>query len=133
MSKSKMVAARQLIQEKKYNEAKSILATVDHPTAREWEAKLDKLMTRAVDAPQPKRQPKSRWDRIKIRVLAVGVLFLVGVFILMTIDNNRRAANFQALQDQLASDDYNADMKSCIIKYNDNNAAYQQCMKDRGH
>jgi hypothetical protein len=133
MSKSKMVAAKQLIQEKKYSEARSILATVDHPTAREWESKLDKLMTRAVDALPQKRQPKSRWDRIKIRVLAVGVLFLVVVFMLMMIDNNRKAANVQALNDSIANQDFNEDRESCLIRSGGDNAAYEKCMRDRGH
>jgi hypothetical protein len=49
MSKAKFAAAKELIDEKKYDEARSILNTIDHPTAREWEAKLDKL-----DPPQVK-------------------------------------------------------------------------------
>jgi hypothetical protein len=109
------------------------LTTVDHPTAREWEAKLDKLMARTGDDAHPKPTTKSRWDRMKIRVLAAGVLFLVVVFVLMAIDNNRKAANVQAINGAAADEKYQRDMQSCIIKYNDNNAAYQQCMKDRGH
>ena len=54
MSKAKMQAAKELIQEKKYDEARNILATVDHPTAREWEKKLDKL-----DLPSEKVAQKS--------------------------------------------------------------------------
>lgn len=43
MSKAKFAAAKELIDEKQYGEARAILKTIDHPTAREWEAKLDKL------------------------------------------------------------------------------------------
>lgn len=43
MSKAKFVAAKELIDEKKYDEARAILKTIDHPTAREWEIKLDKI------------------------------------------------------------------------------------------
>ena len=43
MSKEKMLAARQLIKEKHYDEARTILRTIDHPTAREWLVKLDKI------------------------------------------------------------------------------------------
>lgn len=43
MSKAKFAAAKELIDEKKYDEARGILKTIDHPTAREWEAKLDKI------------------------------------------------------------------------------------------
>lgn len=41
MSKAKMEAARELIQEKKYDEARVILRTVDHPIATEWLGKID--------------------------------------------------------------------------------------------
>jgi hypothetical protein len=43
MSKAKFAAAKELIDEKKYDEALTILKTIDHPTAREWEAKLAKI------------------------------------------------------------------------------------------
>lgn len=43
MSRNKMLAAKELIQEKRYDEARAILQTIDHPTAREWLAKLDKI------------------------------------------------------------------------------------------
>lgn len=48
MSKAKFEAARELINEKKYNEARAILRTTDHPQAKEWLAKIDKL-----DPPMP--------------------------------------------------------------------------------
>lgn len=43
MSKAKFAAAKELIDEKRYDEARNILKTIDHPTAREWEAKLDRI------------------------------------------------------------------------------------------
>lgn len=43
MSKTKMLAAKELIQEKRYDEARAILRSVDHPTAVEWLEKLDKI------------------------------------------------------------------------------------------
>lgn len=43
MSKAKLVAARDLIKNKKYNEARSILGDVDDPTARKWLAELDRI------------------------------------------------------------------------------------------
>ncbi len=43
MSKAKFAAAKELIDEKKYDEARAILRTLDHPAARDWEAKLDKI------------------------------------------------------------------------------------------
>jgi hypothetical protein len=49
MSRQKMLAAREPIKEKRYPEAHAILKTIDHPTAREWLAKLDEI------APEKKR------------------------------------------------------------------------------
>ena len=43
MSTTKFSAAKEFIQEKKYDEARSILKTMDHPTATKWLAKLDEI------------------------------------------------------------------------------------------
>lgn len=43
MSKAKFEAARELIKEKKYGEARAILRTIDRPEAQDWLAKIDKL------------------------------------------------------------------------------------------
>ncbi|MBA3870345.1 MAG: hypothetical protein H0X30_14465 [Anaerolineae bacterium] len=43
MSKTKMLAAKELIDEKRYDEARGILRSVDHPKAAEWLEKLDKI------------------------------------------------------------------------------------------
>ena len=43
MSKAKFAAARELIREKRYDEARTILQTIDHPKAQEWEWRLDDL------------------------------------------------------------------------------------------
>lgn len=71
MSKAKFAAAKELIDEKKYGEARAILRTIDHPTAREWETKLDRLSpqaTKSVAIPTPANreysQPKVKMQRI---------------------------------------------------------------------
>jgi hypothetical protein len=43
MSKAKFEAAKELIDKKDYAGARTILKSIDHPTARAWEAKLDAL------------------------------------------------------------------------------------------
>lgn len=43
MSKAKFQAAKELIGQKKYTEARAILKTIDHPKAKEWLVRLDKL------------------------------------------------------------------------------------------
>jgi hypothetical protein len=50
MSKTKMQEARELIRAGRNNEARDILKTIDHPLAREWLQKLDKV------APDTRRQ-----------------------------------------------------------------------------
>lgn len=48
MSKAKFEAAKELIQERKFDEARAILQTIEHPTATKWLGKLD-----AIDPPFP--------------------------------------------------------------------------------
>lgn len=52
MAREKMQRARELIEAKRYDEARRILRTVDHPTAREWLAKID-----AKTAQKPAQKP----------------------------------------------------------------------------
>ena len=52
MSKQKFDAAKALIDRKQYHEARAMLQTIDHPTARAWEAKLDQRAT-SVQASDP--------------------------------------------------------------------------------
>jgi hypothetical protein len=47
MTKTKMLEAKSLIQQKQYDEARTILETINHPTAEQWLAKLD-----AMEAPR---------------------------------------------------------------------------------
>jgi len=65
MSKTKMLAAKELIQEKRYDEARAILRSVDHPTATEWLEKLDKIdppgaLQKIFRAVLPKAAPPSK-------------------------------------------------------------------------
>lgn len=43
MSKAKLVAAKELIQEKRYAEARALLKTVNSPTATRWLEQLDRI------------------------------------------------------------------------------------------
>lgn len=43
MSKAKLEAAAELIREKRYDEARILLKMVDHPKAKEWLKKLDRI------------------------------------------------------------------------------------------
>lgn len=56
MSNAKLVAAKELIQEKHYAEARTLLRTVNHPTALKWLAKLDEIAP--LDVPPPPSVPQ---------------------------------------------------------------------------
>lgn len=43
MSDIKFLAAKELIQEHKYDEARGILKTINHPTAKKWLRRIDEL------------------------------------------------------------------------------------------
>jgi hypothetical protein len=60
MSKAKFVAAKELIAEKKYTEVRKILKTIDHPTAREWEARLNQLEQFVVPTDAQIKSPKKK-------------------------------------------------------------------------
>jgi len=53
----KVQQARQLITERRYDEARALLQTIDHPTAREWLAKLDQVAPQAPVWGAPTNQP----------------------------------------------------------------------------
>jgi hypothetical protein len=72
MSREKMAAAKQLIQEKKYTEARVILRTIDHPTARKWLVQLDQR------APQ-KKAGGSYLVIASIALLVVAIVIAGGV------------------------------------------------------
>jgi uncharacterized protein YoxC len=71
MSKERMLEARQLIQQKRYDEARKILKTVDHPTAREWMRKLD--------ADAPRKTPL--WIPL-FSLVSIAVIIILSVTII---------------------------------------------------
>ncbi len=77
MSKAKFVAAKELIDEKHYDVARSVLNTIDDPQATKWLAKLDSI------APDKSKSARRRtflilWSLSVLAVLSVaGALFLV--------------------------------------------------------
>ena len=75
MSKQKLLAARELIKEKNYDEARAILKTIDHPTAKEWLAKLDRIA--------PEKKPQSALGRLLLPRRGRGRLYWIG-FVLFT-------------------------------------------------
>ena len=113
MSKAKFEAARELIAEKKYDEARRVLAAIDHPTAREWEAKLDRLdppiapfpagAPPATAAPKVKRRGCSTRTLVTIAVLLILVVLVSRIARDMQQFNNTISAGQQSVAQQLAT------------------------------
>ncbi|HEX2906034.1 MAG TPA: hypothetical protein VHO69_04195 [Phototrophicaceae bacterium] len=82
MSKQKMLAAKELIQEKRYDEARTILKTVNHPTAKQWLEKLDKIA--------PVKPKSARPNR---RILLLVLLPLCIVLMILTQPNKEGNQN----------------------------------------
>jgi len=72
MSQVKFQAARELIREKRYAEARMLLESIDHPTAKLWLKKLDKL------APERKVNKNRKITVISV-TLAVLIVAVLGI------------------------------------------------------
>lgn len=101
MLKEKFSTAKQLINEKKYSEARSVLKSIDHPTAREWEAKLDRIAPKVSTSTPPPYRPKVRMQRfwrafwgiltlLSIAWMCYGLVFTSNVYsdVASTIDSD---------------------------------------------
>lgn len=85
MSKAKLVAARELIKEKKYNEARILLKSIDDPIAQDWLSKLDKI------APD-KKKPQSL-----LGIVGLALVFVVLVTVLVFVVVGRGNPNTIAM------------------------------------
>lgn len=83
MSKAKFEVAKAHIKAGKYSEALAILKTVDHPTAREWEAKIQRIQI-----PYPDIEPSVAPKEVKHRryILYLLVIWLsCGICAVLTV------------------------------------------------
>lgn len=76
MSKVKLEAAKELIKEKRYQEARSILEGVDHPTARLWLSRLDTLMQPSTIGNQSN---KRRFSRTQMALFALILILAAAI------------------------------------------------------
>ncbi len=120
MSKAKFDAAKQLIQEKQYDEARAVLKTIDHPTARQWEVKLNTI------APASIAQPiKRKWTPKKVLLLAVLAIpttcILLAVLTAITGNSQRQAVSKSAAE-------LSAGMtQNCDVAFSSDNAKLSAC------
>src|SRR4051794_17202967 len=102
MSKAKFEAAKELIDEKRYDEARTILKTIDHPTAAKWLNKLDAIAPQdEVDKPSKPITGKARKKPTRLQLfllIAFGLIF--AVLIIAEVQRSQiREQNIQAIQD----------------------------------
>ncbi len=91
MSKAQFDIAKAYINAKDYDKARSILTTIDHAAARDWEAKIDKL-----SPPPPRKADKS--NRVAWLFLAILLLAVVTGIAIYSLNQNTSwaAAEFDA-------------------------------------
>lgn len=83
--KEKLTKARDLIQDKRYDEARAILRTVDHPTALEWLSKIDQIapIPAAVSRPASQaagsRAVEETVSRSKLPIFGLILLVIMSV------------------------------------------------------
>lgn len=91
--KDQMLKARALIIEKRYDEARRILEKIDHPTARDWLAKLDERAPEGGASPRARQGSQKRSARrsplpLILAGLVVLVVVAAGVFFALPRINN---------------------------------------------
>lgn len=88
-TKEKMQQAQQLIKEKRYDEARAILRTVNHDKAYEWLDKLDKIAPEKVVG-SPKLKTGKSWKRRLAEIAggAIALLCLCSVIASLGDNNN---------------------------------------------
>lgn len=71
--KAQMGAARRLIEDKRYGEALALLETVDHPKAREWEARLRSR----IEPEKPKNEKRKNQPKKRLRNGLIGAIVVL--------------------------------------------------------
>lgn len=84
MSKTKFLAAQELIKEKKYDEARAILTTIDHPTAERWLAKLDEIAP-----PSPNTIRTQKGNRVLLLAAFIAGIVIIGVIFAVILYRSR--------------------------------------------
>jgi|GEM_PF-2479051 hypothetical protein len=86
MSQERLLQAKKLIQQKRYEEARKLLTTIDHPLARDWLDKLDRIT--------PARKSSTL---LVLLVGGIGLLLLVVVVfaVVSSLDAQRRRAELE--------------------------------------
>jgi hypothetical protein len=97
MSKAKLTAAKELINEKQFDAARAILVKIDDPLAKKWLDKLDEIAPVSTEITNKKKS--SLW----IAVIATMVIMLFAIIIGILVFFNRANISQQETQSQQIS------------------------------
>lgn len=101
MSRAKLAAARELIQEKQYEAARAVLETVEgDPVAADWLAKLDRIAPRQTASAG--RAPAPAKDKRRRTIIVLAVLLVLVVIIVAMISNMQARSSEAAMQVRLS-------------------------------
>lgn len=79
-TKEQMLRAKSLIQQKRYGEAQKILKKIDHPTAKKWLAKIDRIQSSQKSSKRGDRQDsRSRSSASDEELGPLATIFMMGV------------------------------------------------------
>ncbi len=104
-TKEQMLKARELIKAKKYDEARAILNKINHPTAKEWLAKLDNITPSKKSAKPGSASSKgskksaskassgSTGRGLLLRVVVLVLIIALGVVAYLALNNNNGDAD----------------------------------------
>lgn len=94
MSKVKFQYARELIKEKRYLEAKTILEELDHPTAAKWINEIDKRIDEIPDSTETKlikekskNKPSGKARSTQLLIIGIVCICVLGLAILRLQEN----------------------------------------------
>lgn len=113
MSKAKFQYARELINEKRYLEAKLILEEIDHPTAKKWIQEIDKRLetsTPKAKGTTEQVKTKSRSNGCLRTFQILGIFFVAVIIFSMIILSDQRAGDFQFYSTQSPTEDITSTM-----------------------
>lgn len=143
MAREQLELARDLIKQKRYQDAERLLKTIDHATARQW---LEKLQPHLKNKAVSRKSGRAGWK------LALGIILVITVAtaILLIIEAQRRedvgfeysvslqcflATDNQAGCDQMAERLIRVDRPSvvfCRELYRGNATGFMDCLRERG-
>ncbi|MEL7235427.1 MAG: hypothetical protein AAGK74_13080, partial [Chloroflexota bacterium] len=95
-TKAQLTAAKQLIQDKRYDEAYALLQTIDHPTARKWASKLEESYGVSGKSKQKPKRSGNRARNLILFALAVPFICVALIFLIPTGTDEPEALPTQA-------------------------------------